>query len=81
MKPYSLTFANYFRLDAAITATEGKVHLAIVDIDQLSDLAMDSGIEAVPTVIAFKGGQQVDKFVGLIDEDRLGSFIQKLYTD
>jgi len=57
------------------------VHLAIVDIDQLSDLAMDSGIEAVPTVIAFKGGQQVDKFVGLIDEDRLGSFIQKLYTD
>ena len=69
------------RLDAAITATEGKVHLAIVDIDQLSDLAMDSGIEAVPTVIAFKGGQQVDKFVGLIDEDRLGSFIQKLYTD
>ena len=54
------------------------MHLAIVDIDQLSDLAMDSGIEAVPTVIAFKGGQQVDKFVGLIDEDRLGSFIQKL---
>ena len=42
MKPYSLTFANYFRLDAAIAATKGKVHLAIVDIDQLSDLTMDS---------------------------------------
>ena len=38
MKPYSLTFANYFRLDAAIAATKGKVHLAIVDID----LTMDS---------------------------------------
>jgi thioredoxin 1 len=51
-----------------------------VDIDMLSDLAMDSGIEAVPTVIAFKDGQQVDKFVGLLDEDRLSSFIQKLHS-
>jgi thioredoxin-like negative regulator of GroEL len=69
------------RLDAAIAATGGKVHLAVVDIDELSDLAMDSGIEAVPTVIAFKGGQPVDRFVGLLDEDRLGAFVQKLYTE
>ena len=71
----------YLRLDAAIAATEGKVHLAIVDIDELSDIAMEGGVEAVPTVIAFKGGKQIDKFVGLIDEDRLDAFVQKLIVE
>jgi hypothetical protein len=42
------------RLEAAVAATEGKVHLAIVDIDELGDLALDHGVEAVPTVIAVK---------------------------
>merc|ERR1712013_915502 len=60
------------RLDAAIAATEGAVDLAIVDIDDLSDLAL---VHAVPTVLGIKDGQVVDKFVGLIDEDKLAAFI------
>ena len=39
---------------------------------------MDHGVQAVPTVIGFKNGQIVDKFVGLVDEDKLTSFINKL---
>jgi len=66
------------RLDAAIAATEGAVDLAIVDIDDLSDLALDHGVNAVPTVLGIKDGQVVDKFVGLIDEDKLAAFISKL---
>eukprot|EP00095_Tigriopus_kingsejongensis_P008311 snap_masked-scaffold871_size86487-processed-gene-0.8 protein:Tk08311 transcript:snap_masked-scaffold871_size86487-processed-gene-0.8-mRNA-1 annotation:"thioredoxin 2" len=66
------------RLEAAIAATGGQVHLAIVDIDELGDLAMDHGVQAVPTVLAMKGGQQVDKFVGLLDEDKLSAFINQL---
>ena len=66
------------RLDAAIAATEGAVDLAIVDIDDLSDLALDHGVNAVPTVLGIKDGQIVDKFVGLIDEDKLSAFISKL---
>lgn len=65
------------RLDAAIAATEGKVHLAVVDIDELGDLAIDHGVQAVPTVIAMKGGKEVDKFVGLLDEDKLAAFVEK----
>jgi hypothetical protein len=34
--------------------------------------------QAVPTVIAMKDGKVVDKFVGLIDEDKLGAFMDKL---
>lgn len=67
------------RLDAAIASTEGKVHLAIVDIDELGDLAMDHGVQAVPTVLAVKDGQVVDKFVGLVDEDKLDAFVNKLH--
>jgi len=66
------------RLDAAIAATEGKVNLALVDIDNLSDLALDYDVQAVPTVLAVKDGKVVDKFIGLIDEDKLGAFVNKL---
>ena len=68
------------RLDAAVANTESKVNLAIVDIDDLSDLALDHSVQAVPTVIAFKDGKIVDKFIGLVDEDKLDSFVTKLYN-
>ena len=65
-------------LDAAIAATDGAVDLAIIDIDDLADIALEHGVNAVPTVLGLKNGQIVDKFVGLIDEDKLGAFIEKL---
>ena len=64
-------------MEAAVAATEGQVDLAVVDIDDHSDLALDHGVEAVPTVVAIKNGQIVDKFVGLMDEDQLGAFVEK----
>jgi len=66
------------RLDAAIAAAEGEVDLAIVDIDDLADIALEHGVNAVPTVIGLKNGEIVDKFVGLVDEDKLSAFIAKL---
>ena len=52
--------------------------LAKVDIDDLADLAMEHGVNAVPTVIAVKNGEIVDKLVGVADEDVLATFINKL---
>ena len=49
-----------YRLDAAIAATEGKVNLALVDIDNLSDLALDYDVQAVPTVLAVKDGKVIN---------------------
>jgi len=66
------------RLDAAIAATEGAVDLAIVDIDDLADVALEFGVNAVPTVLGVKDGEIIDRFVGLADEDKLGAFIDKL---
>ena len=67
------------RLEAAVAATNSKVNLAIVDIDINGDLAMDHEVQAVPTVVAFKEGKMVDKFIGLLDEDRLDAFVTKLH--
>ena len=67
----------FFRLEAAVAATDGRVDLAVVDIDDHSDLALDHGVEAVPTVVLVKNGQITEKFVGLMDEDQLGAFVQK----
>ena len=68
------------RLDATVANTNSKVNLAIVDIDENSDLALEHNVQAVPTVMAFKDGKIVDKFVGLLDEDRLDSFVTKLHS-
>merc|ERR1712002_369299 len=66
------------RLDAAIAAQEGAVDLAVVDIDDLAELAMQHDVNAVPTVLGIKDGKVVNKFVGLIDEDKLAEFIDDL---
>jgi len=66
------------RLEALVASKKGKVVLAKIDIDEMTDLAVGHGVEAVPTVIAMKGGKVVDKFVGLKDDAALETFIAKL---
>ena len=66
------------RLDAAIAAQEGAVDLAIVDIDDLAEIAMEHNVNAVPTVIGVKEGKVIDRFVGLLEEDKLAAFIDNL---
>ena len=66
------------RLDAAIAQAEDEVDLAVVDIDDLADIAMEHDVHAIPTVIGVKNGQIVDKFLGWKDEDQLASFENKI---
>lgn len=46
----------------------------------LSDVAsvLSTQVSAVPTVLAMKNGDVVDKFVGIKDEDQLEAFLKKL---
>ena len=46
----------------------GKVKVGKVDTDSNRDVSIKYGISAIPTVILFKGGQVVQKFVGLRQE-------------
>lgn len=54
-----------------------RVNIVKVDVDESEDLAMTYGIRSVPTVLFFKNGQQVDKFVGALPKSEIVSKIEK----
>ncbi|XP_051571834.1 thioredoxin, mitochondrial-like [Myxocyprinus asiaticus] len=66
------------RLEKAIAKQKGRIAMAKVDIDEHTDLAIEYGVSAVPTVIAMRGGDVIDQFVGIKDEDQLDSFVEQL---
>ncbi|XP_069510477.1 thioredoxin, mitochondrial [Ambystoma mexicanum] len=66
------------RLERLVAQLNGKVRMAKVDIDDHTDLALQYEVSAVPTVMAVKDGEVVDKFVGLKDDDQLEAFLKKL---
>ncbi|XP_026963320.1 thioredoxin, mitochondrial [Sagmatias obliquidens] len=66
------------RLEKVVAKQHGKVVMAKVDIDDHTDLAIEYEVSAVPTVLAIKNGDVVDKFVGIKDEDQLEAFLKKL---
>ncbi|XP_020511306.1 thioredoxin, mitochondrial [Labrus bergylta] len=66
------------RLEKAIAKQKGRVAMAKVDIDDHTDLAIEYGVSAVPTVIAIRGGDVIDHFVGIKDDDELDSFVSKV---
>ena len=50
---------------------EGKVKVGKLDIDESPNVTTKFGIRGVPTVIAFKGGSEVGKHVGLAKREQL----------
>uniref|UniRef100_A0A0B6ZRM6 Thioredoxin domain-containing protein n=1 Tax=Arion vulgaris TaxID=1028688 RepID=A0A0B6ZRM6_9EUPU len=66
------------RLESILAEENGKVVMAKVDIDDNSELAMKYGVRSVPTVIGMKNGRVQNQFIGLIDDDQIRSFIDKL---
>jgi thioredoxin 1 len=52
-------------IDALADEFAGKVKVGKMDTDSNRNTAVQFGISAIPTVILFKGGQPVKKFVGL----------------
>jgi len=47
---------------------EGRAILAKVDVDSNRAIAMRYGIQAIPTMLFFKGGEVVDRIVGAADK-------------
>ena len=43
---------------------EGKVKVGKVNVDDESELAMEYGIESIPSVLYFKGGEVVEQSLG-----------------
>ena len=63
-------------LDEVSEEFAGQVNIVKVDVDESEDLALNYGIRSVPTVLFFKNGQQVDKFVGALPKSEIVAKIQ-----
>lgn len=57
---------------------KGRVKVLRVDIDANPKLAKQYGVRAIPTLITYKNGEQVDSSVGLVSKDSIENRIQKL---
>ncbi len=60
-------------IDAVADDFAGKAKVGKVDTDANQAIAVKYGITAIPTVIVFKGGQPVKKFVGFQKKDVLAA--------
>lgn len=58
-------------LDEVSEEMAGKANIVKIDVDESEDLAIEFGIRSVPTVLFFKNGQIVDKFVGVMPKAQI----------
>ena len=52
-------------IDQLATEMKGKAKVGKLDIDAAQELASSLGIQSIPTVMVFKGGKLVNKWVGI----------------
>jgi putative thioredoxin len=65
-------------LERAIDAREGKVELAKLDVDANPNLTRAYGVQGIPSVKAFKDGEIVDEFVGVLPPAAIDRFLDGL---
>jgi thioredoxin 1 len=58
-------------VDDLASAYAGRVNVGKVDVDKSPDIAARYGIRSVPTLLFFKGGEVVDKVMGVTARDVL----------
>jgi thioredoxin 1 len=54
---------------------EGKAKIGKIDIDNNRDAAVQFGIQSIPSIIIFKNGEIVNKFVGISPKEDLAEAI------
>jgi thioredoxin 1 len=55
---------------------DGQLKIAKIDVDESNQMAMQYGVQSIPTLILFKNGQAVERLVGAMPKERLLSRIQ-----
>ena len=65
-------------LEKAVRAAKGRVKLVKMNIDEHPAIPGQMGIQSIPAVIAFVGGQPADGFMGAVPESQVNAFIDKM---
>ena len=64
-------------LENVKTRVGDKARIVKIDVDEQQDLAMQYTIQAVPTLMLFKGGQPVWRQSGVVQSNELVALIEK----
>jgi len=64
-------------LEKVVNNSSGKVNLVKINIDENQQIAAQLRIQSIPAVFAFKDGQPVNAFQGVIPEKKIIEFIEK----
>ena len=56
----------------------GTAKLAILNIDENREIAFRLGIQSIPTIIIYKDGKEMNRFIGLQNNDTLDKALQQL---
>src|SRR4051812_2097583 len=65
-------------LEKAVRAAKGRVKMVKMNIDEHPAIPGQMGIQSIPAVIAFVGGQPADGFMGAVPESQVTAFIDKV---
>jgi len=65
-------------IDNVAKKVEGKVKIVKLNIDESREVALKYNIMSIPTVIFFKDGEVKDKFLGMIPEQKIEDFINRI---
>lgn len=57
---------------------DGKLVVGKCDVEEADDIAMQFGVRNIPTILFFKNGELVDKFVGAGNKAKLNEKFQTL---
>ncbi len=65
-------------LEKAVRNAKGRVKLVKMNIDEHPQIPGQMGVQSIPAVIAFVGGQPADGFMGAVPESQVNAFIEKI---
>ena len=58
----------------------GKIKMGKVNVDDYPQLAAQYRVMNIPTLLLFKGGQEVDRIVGVVPKQELSRHLDQLLT-
>ncbi|MBQ8682811.1 MAG: thioredoxin [Selenomonadales bacterium] len=63
-------------IEAVAAEYEGKAIVAKVDVDENSAVAMQYGIQSIPTIIVMKNGEEAAREVGYLPKEALAQLLK-----
>lgn len=63
-------------LEELAVELDGQIKITKVDVDSNGELAAQFGVQAIPTLLLFKGGQLATRIVGMVNKPNLKAKLQ-----